>query len=71
MISFFDRIDNIVGKGENAGYKIIVAQKMISFFDRVESIVGKGEPAFSHFPTMFSEEFFLGVAKSWDCVVKS
>ena len=48
---------------------------MISLLDRVENTVGKGEkcwlPAFSPFPTVFSKAFFLRVAKSLDCVVKS
>ena len=28
-------------------------------------------PAFSHFPTLSSDDFFLSDANSWDCVVKS
>ena len=28
-------------------------------------------PAFSPFPTMFSEGVFLGIVESWDCVVNS
>ena len=44
-ISVFDSVENIVGKGENAGY-----QHFLLFFDSVENIVGKGENAgYQHF----------------------
>ena len=48
MISVFDRVENIVGKGENA----------------FENIVGNGENAgnqhFLLFPQCFQKAFFLG-----------
>ena len=48
------------------------AQRMESVCYRVENIVGKEEkPAFSTFPTMFSNGFFLRVVKIRDYVVKS
>ena len=47
----------------------------ISAFDRVESNAGKWSkcwlPAFSPFPTMFSDGFFFKVVKIPDCEVKS
>ena len=53
--------------------KIIVAQMKISVFDRVENIVGKGENAgYQHlllFQQCFQKASFLGIVKSWDCVV--
>ena len=51
-----------------------------SHFDRVENTAGKGEnagrrkcwlPTFSPLPTVFSKALYLGVVKSWNCVVKS
>ena len=52
---------------EYADDKLTVAEMMISVFDKVENIVEKGEnawlPAFSPFPTMFSNAFLssLGI----------
>ena len=54
VIYVFDRVENIVGKGENADHSF----KYWS-------------PAFSPFPTMFSNAFLSKVIKSQDCVVKS
>ena len=61
MICVFDRVENIVRKGENAGTKrqnftmskskafvddkIKIAQAIISVFDGVENMVEKGEKA--------------------------
>ena len=55
MISLYDRVENTVGKGENAGY-----QHFLLFL-----------PAFSPFPTVVYKAFFFRVVKSRDCVVKS
>ena len=67
MISVFDRVENVVGNGENAGYQHFL-------LENAGYTVGKGEkcclPAFSTFPTMFSRSIFLRVMKTWDCVVK-
>ena len=56
---FFDMKENIVEKGENAGF---------------QNIVGKGENAafqhFLHFPQYFQKLVFRGVVKSRDCVVR-
>ena len=49
------RVENIMGKGENAGYQHFLLIP----------------PAFSPCPTMFSKSFFLRVVKSQDCLVKS
>ena len=47
---------------------------MEMFSDGSENIVGKGENAgFQHFlllPQCFQKASFIGVIKSWDCVVK-
>ena len=76
MVSVFDRIENIVGKGENAGY-----QKLKKFADDnfkfdesgrklsklVENTVGKGEIAhyeqFLLFPQCFQKVCFPGASK--------
>ena len=55
--------------------KLSLAKMMIPAFDGIENVVGKGENAmyqhFLLFPTMISKDFFLGVNKSRDCMVKS
>ena len=58
MMQFFlDRVENNVGKGENAGY--------------IENIAGKGLSAFSPFPAMFSKGLFFRVKKTQDLCVNS
>ena len=58
-----------------ADNKINVFKKLKFALEKVENIVGKGEkcwlPAFSPIPRMFSEDDFLRVIKSSDCMVKS
>ena len=54
-----------------------INETFFNFFQGTEETMMKKEkmlvtvPAFSPFPTMFSKVFFLKVAKSQDCVVKS
>ena len=59
---------------ELADNKINVTEKLKSFFGRVGKHCGKRRkcrlPAFSPFPTMFSEGLFIRVIKSQDYVVK-
>ena len=58
-----------------ADNKLDVAKMMISLFDRLENTLGKGEnaglPAFTPFSTEFFKAVFLGVIKSWNCMVKN
>ena len=58
-----------------ADNKSNVIEKLKFVLGWVENIVGKGEnagfPAFSPFPTLFSNGFLCRVVKSCDCVVKS
>ena len=56
VIYVCDRVENIVGKGENAGYQHFLLFPQCS--------------AFSLFPTMFSIALFFKVVKPWDCVVR-
>ena len=53
--------------------KLDVVGMMISLFDGLENTVGKGEnTGYQRFLLpVFSKAFFLGVIKSWDCVVIS
>ena len=55
--------------------KVNVIIRLKFALERVENIVGKMRkcwlPAFSPFPTMFSEGYFFRVVKIRDCVVKS
>ena len=50
-------------------------EKLKFVLGRLENMVGKGENAgiqhFLLFPLCFQKASFLGVVKSWDCVVKS
>ena len=65
--SVCDRVDDILRKGENAGYQHFFP------FPSVFSKAGKGENAgYQHFPlyfTMFPKAFFYMVIKTQDCVV--
>ena len=57
LLFFFDSIENIVGKGENAGYKFNVAKMMNFVYDSIKNIVGKGEnDGYQHF--LLSPQFF-------------
>ena len=56
------RVENMVGKGENAGY---IVEK------DCEKRRKCWLPAFYPFPTMFSKDLHTRVVKSHDCVVKS
>ena len=61
MISVFDRVENIVGKGENAG---TLLKTNVNFLGYIYL-------AFPPFPTIFSKGCLLGVIKCQDCVVNS
>ena len=58
MISFFDRVENSVGKGQNAGYSKYDDNSR-KFSNRVENTEGKGEIAcceqFHLFPQYFQK----------------
>ena len=58
-----------------ADEKINVPQILKFVLGKGRKLCGKRRkcwlPTFSPFPIIFSKGFFLGVVKSWDCVVKS
>ena len=62
MIFFFGRVENIVGKGENAGY-----QQFLPLKKPCKNIVGKEENAgykhFLLFPQCFQKAFYSGSLK--------
>ena len=81
-----ERVENIVGKGENAGYQYFLLFPQCFQKDSYTGslkvgivwkiiFVGNPEngdlhPKFSPFPTNFHKATF-SVVKTWDCVVKS
>ena len=84
MVFVSDRVENIVGKGENAGYiksqsicrrqnKCNLTTDVLFWMDRIHC--GKRRkcwlPAFSPFVAMFLKAFFFRVVNSRDYVVKS
>ena len=72
-ISVHYRLENIFGKGENAGYQhFLLFQQCFRNLPMLESLKHGivRLPAFFPSPTMFSKLFFLGVVKSRHCVVQ-
>ena len=81
MISVIDRAENIVGKGDNAGYQCFqvfflkavesgLYHKELNLYQtkrHLENIVGKGENA----GDQCFQVFFLKAVESRDCIVKS
>ena len=85
MISVFDWAENIVGKGENAGYRHFLffprfqkvfytgSVNVMIMWLRVEkqNTLIKGSAKILHHHYNVSKGFFLRVVKSWDYVEKS